>query len=134
MKPQDLRERSQRLALDVVKLCDTLPRDRRTQETAEQLHDAANSQAINYRAACGARSHDEFVAKLCVTAEEADETKGWLEMLIDSGKASGPQVQKIYKEATELVKIFAASKRTALLNQAKRRKTEPKRRRKANDQ
>jgi four helix bundle protein len=126
MNPQELRDRSQRFALDVIKFCDTLARDPRTQEIASQLHDAANSEAMNYRAACRARSPDEFIAKLCVTVEEADETEGWLETLVKSRKASGDEVHRLLRESTELLKIFASSKRTAIRNRDTQRRLRKK--------
>jgi len=87
--PQELRDRSQRFALDIIAFCDSLPRDPRTQEIANQLHDAANSAAMNYRATCRGRSPKEFIAKICITVEEADETVGWLETLLKAGRSWG---------------------------------------------
>ena len=77
---------------------------------------------MNYRAACRARSPAEFIAKICITVEEADEAQGWLETLIDSGIATSPEARRLLQESTELLKIFAASKRTAMRNQANRGK------------
>jgi four helix bundle protein len=74
---------------------------------------------MNYRAACRAGSHDEFVAKMCVTVEEADEAQGWLDSLIK--KASGAEAERLFEKSTELLKIFSASKRTAMRNQSQRR-------------
>jgi four helix bundle protein len=116
MDPAELRTRSQRFALEVGRLCDALPRDARTQEIANQLHDAAHSAASNYRAACRAQTPKVFFTKLCVVLEEADEALGWLETLIQGGKVSGDDVRRLHQEATELVKIFSASKRTWLKN------------------
>jgi four helix bundle protein len=121
--PKQLRDRSQKLAIGVDRFCDTLPRDPRSQRIAKQLHDSAHSAAINDRAVCCARSDDEFIAKICRTVEEADETKGWLQTLVRSGRAQGPEVGQLLDEATQLVKIFAKSKSTAIRN-AKRRKRE----------
>lgn len=75
-------------------------------------HDAANSMTMNYRATCRARSDEEFLAKICITVEEADEAQGWLEILTKSGKTSGAEAERLLRESTELLKIFAASKRT----------------------
>ena len=130
MDPQELRQRSQRFALDITRFCDTLPKDARTQELAGQLHDAATSAAMNYRATCRAWSNAEFVAKLCVTVEEADEAQGGRQILVESGKASGGEVQRLLGEATELVKIFSATKRTSMAN---RRRTAKKRRNRETD-
>jgi four helix bundle protein len=116
MDAQELRDRSQRFALDVIQFCDTLPKDRRTQEVAGQLQDASTSTWMNYRAACRARSNAEFIAKLCVTVEEADEAQGWLQLLVESRKTNSPESQRLLRESTELLKIFAASKRTSIAN------------------
>jgi four helix bundle protein len=116
MTPAELRARAQAFALQTGKFCDTLPRDSRTQEIANQLHDAAHSVAINYRAVCRARTPKEFIAKLCIVVEEADEAQGWLEILT-AGKKGGSEAIRLLQEATELVAIFTASKHTWLRNQ-----------------
>jgi four helix bundle protein len=123
MDAKALRDRSQKFAIDVSRFCDTLPKDPRSQEIAKQLHDAAHSAAMNYRAVCRARSDEEFIAKICITVEEADEAEGWIETLLQSGKVSGEEAERLLDEATQLLKIFAASKRTVLRN-AQRRKRE----------
>jgi four helix bundle protein len=122
MDAQELRDRSHRFALDIIAFCKTLPTDSRTREIGDQLHDAAHSIAMNYRAACRARSRAEFIAKICITVEEADEAQGWLETLNDSGIATSPEARRLLQESTELLKILAASNRTAMRNQANRGK------------
>ena len=116
MTPAELRSRTQKFAVDISRFCDSLPSDDRTQEVANQLHDSAQSVASNYRATCRAQTGKVFFAKLCVVLEEIDEAEGWLNTLIQTGKASGQRVTKLHAEATQLVKIFSASKRTWLLN------------------
>jgi four helix bundle protein len=116
MTPAELRARSKQFAIDVSSFCDSLPRDPRTQEVANQLHDAAHSAAMNYRAVCRAQTPKVFFAKLCVVVEEIDEAEGWLETLIQTGKAPGAEAKRLHQEAVELTKIFSASKRTWLLN------------------
>ena len=116
MDPAELRARTKRFAVNVTKFCETLPADPRTQEIANQLHDSANSVASNYRAVCRAQTPKVFFSKLCVVVEEADEAQGWLEALIDTGKAASEDAKRLYRESTELVKIFTASKRTWLRN------------------
>jgi four helix bundle protein len=116
MTPPELRARTRKFALEISRFCETLPGDARTQEIANQLHDSAQSVASNYRAACRAQTGKVFFAKLCVVLEEIDEAEGWLDVLIETRKASGQHVTKLHGEAGELVKIFSASKRTWLLN------------------
>lgn len=120
---EEFRNRSKQFALDVDTLCALLPKDERSQEIATQLHAAAYSAAMNYRAACRARSDSEFISKICITVDEADESVGWLEVLKESRRATGAELEKLLREGTELLKVFAASKRTAIRNKAKRRKT-----------
>jgi four helix bundle protein len=80
------------------------------------LLDSAGSTASNYRSACRGRSKREFVAKLGVAAEEADETKGWLEALLDANLGDPDETAKLIKEADELTAIFVASQKTARKN------------------
>lgn len=69
--------------------------------------------AANYRAVGRARSKAEFIAKIGVVLEEADETVFWLEMLADSGIVSLEKLKSLVQEANELMLIFSASRRTA---------------------
>jgi four helix bundle protein len=69
--------------------------------------------AANYRAACRARSKAEFIAKIGVVVEEADETVFWLELLIETGIVSPARMSNLLDEANELLAIFAASQHTA---------------------
>lgn len=116
MTPSELRARTKQFAVDISRFCDTLPRDDRTREIANQLHDSAHSVASNYRAVCRAQTSKLFFSKLCVVVEEIDEAQGWLETVMETGKASGAEVERLRQEATELVKIFTASKTTWLRN------------------
>jgi four helix bundle protein len=67
----------------------------------------------NYRAAGRARSKAEFISKIGVVVEEADETVFWLECLIESGIVKAELLRELLAEANELIAIFAASQRTA---------------------
>jgi len=71
------------------------------------------STAANYRAVCRAHTKPTFIAKLSIVVEEADETVGWLKMLEDSGLATTDEVAPLKQEATELLAIFIASRKTA---------------------
>ena len=70
----------------------------------------------NYRAACRVRSRAEFIAKIGVAEEEADETAFWLELIIGSNIRSEKQVEPLLKEAEELVAIIASSRKSAVAN------------------
>lgn len=123
-KALELQARTQTFATAVIRFCETLPKDLATQKIVEQLLDSAGATDSNYRATCRARSVDEFIAKVGVAAEEADESKGWLELLVQSGKASPDTAGALIKEANELTAIFVQSRITAERNQQERRRVE----------
>jgi len=80
----------------------------------KQLLRSGTSVAANYRAACRARSKAEFIARLGIVAEEADESVLWLELLEETGVLTSERLVEI--EAKELAAIFSASQKTAKNN------------------
>ena len=84
-KPEQLRDRTKAFALDVIRLFRSLPYRTDTQVLGKQLLRCGTSVAANYRAVCRARSKPEFVARMGIVAEEADETILWLDLLVESG-------------------------------------------------
>ena len=118
-KAVELQERTRRFASSIIKFCDQLPKDPATRKIVDQLLDSAGSTDSNYRATCRARSTDEFIAKIGVAAEEADESKGWLQLLVASDLAPIEDARALIQESHELTAIFVASRKTA-----KRRKEE----------
>ena len=90
-----------------------LPSKPDAQVLGKQVLRSGTSVAANYRAACRARSKQEFVAKIGVVAEEADETVLWLELLGDAGIIERTRLRCLMKEAGELSAIFTASYNTA---------------------
>lgn len=97
-KHQQLKDRTKMFALRVIKMSDELPKTRAANVITNQILRSVTSMAANYRAVGRARSKAEFIAKLGVVVEEADETVFWLELL---------------DEANQLMLIFSASRRTA---------------------
>ncbi len=79
--------------------------------------------AANYRAACRARSKPEFVAKLGVVEEEADESAFWLELIIETGLLNPGKVTPVLAETGEIVAMMASSKKTAAKSQIANRKS-----------
>jgi four helix bundle protein len=108
-----LKSRTMRFALDVCKLIQGLPAFEPGQTVKRQLAKSATSVAFNYRASCRARSHTEFVARIGIVAEEADETQGWLEFIDAAKLLDSPDVERLCHESRELVAIFSASYGTA---------------------
>ena len=121
-KALELQERTQKFAADVISFCERLPNDSATRKIVEQLLDSAGSTDSNYRATCRARSSDEFISKVGVAAEEADESKGWLELLVRSGKTNHEAAGALIREADELTAIFVASRITAQKNLEERKR------------
>jgi len=78
-----------------------------------QLLRSGTSIGANYRAACRGRSGPDFVSKLGIVLEEADESLYWLELLREADVASAETLDHLIKEANELVAIFVASLNTA---------------------
>ena len=114
MTPDQLRDRTDRFSVAMINFCKSLPVDPFTRRIALQLHDAATSVASNYHAACRAQTRAMFVAKLSISLEEADECVGWLHKLAATHQASGPTLDALRQEASELVAILSASRRTAM--------------------
>lgn len=121
MRPQDLKARTYAFSVAVVKFCMTLPDTIEGRRIRGQLHDAATSVGANYRAACRARSRAEFIAKLGIAGEEADESDYWLNVLTDSGLSPKSTVAPLIDEAIQLSKILSQSQITAKANDAKAR-------------
>jgi four helix bundle protein len=80
MNPEELKARSKTFALRILNLAEKLPRGVKGRVLSDQIARAGTSAAANYRAACKARSRAEFVAKIGVAEEEADEVQFWLEL------------------------------------------------------
>lgn len=110
---EDLPQRTKRFALRVVRLYKSLPKSDDARILGKQILRSGTSVGANYRAACRARSRAEFVAKLGIVLEEADETVFWLELMRDSGVFPEAKLADLVKEANELVSIFVTSIRTA---------------------
>ena len=124
MTPEQLRERLTAWTVDIAHFARPLFRTQETRDRASQLKRAADSAAINYRAACIARSHNEFLSKLSIALEEADEVVGWLEISKREGAPEGGELDRLLDEARQLTRILAKSRMTAE-DTAKRRHGAP---------
>jgi four helix bundle protein len=112
----ELRERTMRFAVRVVRFCRTLPATWEARQIGGQLLAAATSTAMNYRSATRGRSRAEFIAKLGIAVEEADESLGWLELAAQIELATGPELVWLLHESSELLAILGASQKTAREN------------------
>lgn len=126
-KARELQERTQKFATAVIAFCDTLPNHPAVRQIVEQLLDSATATDSNYRATCRAKSPDDFISKIATVAEEADESKGWLEQLVASKFASTETAGPLIQEADELTAIFVKSRITAQRNKLERERIEKQR-------
>jgi four helix bundle protein len=109
---QDLRARTNQFALPILRLYRALPAKEEARILGRQLR-SGTSVGANYRAACRARSKAEFISKLGIVLEEADETIFWLELFLEGGIVKRERLESLLKEAEELTSIFVASLCTA---------------------
>ena len=105
--------RTARFAQQIAELANAVRQRPGGQQPASQLADCSSSAAANYRAAGRARSRKEFVAKLGVANEEADETVFWLEHIGSTSLGNGLKIDALQSEAKELRAIIARSYATA---------------------
>ena len=105
--------RTRAFALAVVRLVEELPQGRTADVIGLQLLRSGTSVGANYRAACRARSRREFIAKMGIVEEEADESQFWLDLVGERGLADTERVSSLRDEARQLVAIIVSSIRTA---------------------
>ena len=103
-------------ALSVLRLIERLPQTAAGQTIGRQLAKSATSVGANYRAACNARSRAEFISKLCIVVEEADESVYWPDLIARTDPVV-PEVTSVRQEAVELRAIFSRSVGTARRHQ-----------------
>jgi four helix bundle protein len=113
IKANDLKDRSKRFALRIIKLVNSLPKTVAAETIGRQLIRSGTSVAANYRAACRARSKAEFIAKMGIVEEETDESAFWIELLVDAEIMERTKVADLLNEANELTAIWVSSINTA---------------------
>jgi four helix bundle protein len=109
----DLKRRTKRWALSVIRLYSTLPRTTEAQVIGKQALRSGTSVGAHYREATRARSNAEFVSKIECGLQELEETRYWLELMTESGIVTQEKLQDLFREAEELTSIFVASAKTA---------------------
>jgi four helix bundle protein len=119
MTKDELKLRSKKFAIKIVKLVEELPNTKAGNTVGNQIIRSGTSVAANYRSACRARSNADFISKITVVEEECDETLFWLELIVESDLIEKQKINDLIKEADELTAIFTASGRTARLNNQK---------------
>jgi four helix bundle protein len=113
---KQLQDRTKAFAIRIIKAFARLPKDEAARTIGRQFLRSGTSLAANYRAACRACSTADFISKIGVVAEEADETLFWFELLRDAELVKINLAEALMKECQELLKIFSASLATAKRN------------------
>jgi four helix bundle protein len=113
MNAAELQNRLKQFAYRVVPLCESLPAKKINKIVEDQLLRSAFSAAANYRAACKGQSAKAFISKLNIAFEEIDESLFWLEVISDLKIIDNKKFTLILKEADELARILASSRKTS---------------------
>ena len=109
----DLKRRTKKFALDILKFVRTLPATDEARDIGGQLRRSGTGTGSNYRATCRSRSPIEFVAKIGVALEEADESGFWLEVIMDAKISNSREAYRLLDEANQISAILAQSSITA---------------------
>ena len=118
MKDNILRPRTKSMAPRVIKLVQALPKNVTGEVIGKQVLRSGTSVAANYYAACKARSRKDFISKIGIAEEEADETLLWLELIVDANLMEETRVRELIGEVNEIISILAASRITAKKHEA----------------
>ncbi|MBA3439187.1 MAG: four helix bundle protein [Pyrinomonadaceae bacterium] len=116
MNTGEMKQRTKAFALRVIKLVEALPHGRTADVMGKQLLRCGTSVGANYRASCRAKSPADFIAKMSIVEEEADEAMYWMELLVESNLVSQDRVAALMDEANQLVAIIVSSIKTARTN------------------
>jgi four helix bundle protein len=113
MNPEELKARTRAFALRIIRLAESLPEAPAAKVIRNQLLRCGSSVGANYRAACRAKSKADFVSKMGIVEEEADETIYWMELLIDAEIVKRPRIADLLDEADQILSIVISSIKTA---------------------
>jgi len=118
MNKQELHRRTKQFHIDVIKLCGNFPKNVAAYEIARQLIRSAGSVGANTRATARAKSTDDFINKIAIVIEEADESLYWLEVVQNAEILQDERVQKLRAEANEITAIFVQISKSSKQNRA----------------
>ncbi len=116
MDKTELKRRSQKFAVDVIKFTESLPYNRAANTLCNQLLRSATSVGANYRAACKGKSTADFLNKIVICEEEADECIYWMDLLMEAELVQPNSIIALRNEANELTAIFTAIGKTTREN------------------
>lgn len=109
MTSDELKARTKKFSLMIIDLVEKLPNSMSSRAIANQVVRSGMSVGANYRAVCRARSDREFIAKMTIVIEEADETLFWIEIIQEKKWTDYSELNLIWKEGNELTAIFVST-------------------------
>ena len=109
---ENLKARTKQIGLEIIQMVDELPHKPAAWMLSKQILRSSTSIGANYRAACRAKSTADFINKLKIVEEEADETIYWLEILSDAGLVTSVRTEKVLKDTAEILAIIVTSIKT----------------------
>ena len=113
MQADEMKKRTRSFALRIIRLVEALPRTRTADVIGKQLIRCGTSVGANYRASCRVKSTADFIAKMGIVEEEADETIYWIELLVETNLIEKKRVIDLLDEADQLVAMVVSSIKTA---------------------
>ena len=116
MTQEEMKARTNKFALRVIRLVESLPDTQTANVIGNQLLRSGTSVGANYRAACRAKSTADFISKLSIVEEENDESIYWMELLIESETVKENLLQNLMNEADEILSIIVSSIKTSKEN------------------
>ena len=119
MTPDALRKRTKDFALGIIRLVETLLKCKTAEVLGRQPLRSRTSVGANYRSACRARSSADFISKMSIVEEEADESIYWMELIVESGLLDELRPNNLLTEAKEILAITVSSINTARKGQKK---------------
>ena len=116
MTAKELQDKTKNFAIRIIRMVDSIPDTKAGRVISNQILRSATSIGANYRSACKARSKADFISKITIVEEEADETAYWLEIIQETKLISPSKLTDLYQETRELTAIFTSSGKTAKAN------------------
>ena len=114
---EKMKDRTKQFAVDIIRFCNSLKANKASSVITYQLIKSATSTGANYRAACRARSKNEFFSKISIVVEEVDESEYWLEVIKASDLSNNSdELDKLLIESNEIIKIVSKARNSASNN------------------
>ncbi|MBM2804844.1 MAG: hypothetical protein HW419_2737 [Deltaproteobacteria bacterium] len=112
MDEKAFKDRTKKLALQIIELVEELPNRRTADVIGRQLLRSGTSVGANYRSACRGKSTADVLSKLAIVEEEADESVYWMELLVEAGIIPETRVSALMRETNEILAMIVASIKT----------------------